>query len=222
MNKRMSNKKCSFRWFILVECLANTLHFTKHDSHLYDCSWTNCSLIHVNKKDSHHHENYEFIRADNFIELRFLTNDCRMCDCLNILQSSIIWIHFDVTREFIFESIFFLSKSLTMTEIELVKSLKTNHLWWSTSFQSFWISLVELNLHAATQSSQLVFLWSNEVNWTHLSFIDNIDVYIYRKISSRQKKKNLHHISSTRFDETDLHMSNYKKRRTSIIFMLYI
>ena len=126
MNQKISNKECSFKRFMLVKYLVNTLHFTKHDSYLYDCSWTNCSLIHVNKKNPHHREIYVFIWTNNFIELRFSTNDCRMCDCSNILQSSIIWIHLDVTWEFILENIFFFSKSLTMTRIEFAKSLKKN------------------------------------------------------------------------------------------------
>ena len=117
MNKKINNKKCSFKKFMFVKCLANTLDFTKHDSYLYDCSWTSCSLIYVNKKNSHHCENYVFIWTNNFIKLRFLMNDCRMCDCSNILQSSIIWAHFNVIWEFIFESIFFFSKSLTMMKI---------------------------------------------------------------------------------------------------------
>ena len=85
MNKRMNNKECSFKKFMFVKCLANILHFTKHDNHLYDCSWTNRNFIHVNKKDSHHRENYMFIQTNNFIELRFSTNDCKMYDYSNIL-----------------------------------------------------------------------------------------------------------------------------------------
>ena len=58
----------------------------------------------------------------NFIKIRILTNDCWMYDCSNIKQSSIIWAHFDVIRKFIFDSIFFLSKSHAMIDTKSIKN----------------------------------------------------------------------------------------------------
>ena len=223
MNKRMNNKKCSFKRFMLVKCLTNILHFTKHDNYLCDCSWTNCNFIHINKKNSHHRENYVFIRTNNFIKLRLLTNDCKMCDCSNILQLSIIWIYFNITRELIFESIFFFKiVDNDRNRIRQVSKNKSFVMINKFSITLNFICRIESTCSNLIKSTRFFFEAMKSIELIFLSSTMSMCVYIER-LALDKKKENLHHINSTRFDEIDLHMNSYKKkRRTSIIFMLYI